>query len=329
MSGKLKLKICRNADSVCLEWPVLHPERGPCRVQLPGGEVSIWPRTLQSLPHALTVDASAKPFSDVLTVDDYILKIRRAVIEAASSDVVVPVVRAGKGPTEKSAKYRVSVQYHARAERNIAPYFDEHQRYAQPQTHTLTLAVSLVREITVEGAGGTYIPAWVIRSALRDREMIRNNEYVSFPGAIWLGEQALRAQLDDALIQLSKMCEESEERRHRAQEEKAKREQLLQEQRERMAREDEVRRERAARKKRPVRAPDQRVENCRVEWVSWFRRDGNFQKQEHAAEPCVVEHYGKKIVIHTPDGQKISKLQGPNLKIMPRTVESPTPEQLG
>lgn len=311
-SKKLELRIWSGTNSVNLEWPIATPAKGPCRVQLPGGEVKIWPRALRTLPSSVPSTA----------IDTFISQVRLAVIEAASDDVVVPVERKGKGPTEKSAKYQVAVQYHSR-------YVDPHlepRRYAHAMKHTLTLATSLVREIKIESTSGTYIPAWAIFSTLKNRELMRNGERASFPGAIWLGEQALRTQLDGALSQLAKMDAESEERRRRAQEEKAKREQLLQEQLERVAREDEARRERTAKKKRPVRVPDRRVENCRVEW---FRRDGNFQKQEHAAEPCVVEHYGKKIVIHTPDGQKISKLQGPNLKIMPRTVESPTPEQLG
>jgi hypothetical protein len=294
---------------ITVEWPIIKKTEWLIRVQLPGGETSLLRHDVSSIPKVVAEDEIATKF---------IKAVRHAAVGGRGDDVVVPVKRVSKGPTEKSAKYKVTVRYRTRDIHGEAEVIT--------RAHTLTLARSKLLEMEREGAVGQYMPSWVIRSALKRRDMIGEFVSVNFPWVVWLGEPALVAQLEAVRPRLRQAEAEAEERDRKMQAERERLEQLRREREEKLQRELQERERHRAARKRPPRVPDQRIEGCKVEWAEWYQRKGWIYRTDRVAESCVVEVFGKKHVIYTPDGEIITKMQGRNLKIKPK-IETKTSQQ--
>jgi hypothetical protein len=70
-------------------------------------------------------------------------------------------------------------------------------------------------------------------------------------------------------------------------------------------------------KEKAPRQPDKVLENCSVTWVEWVGPTKNRQREDYESEGCTVRFFGQKCEIELPDGDVITKMQGPNLKITP------------
>ena len=102
-----------------------------------------------------------------------------ASVLCASRDALIVVTRAGKGPTDKSAKFRFQATDPDRG----------------TITYTLTLPRSQIREI-----GGTlYAPRWLL---------IDKIDFGVHLNAVWLGRGAVAAELDAALVAAAALAAE-------------------------------------------------------------------------------------------------------------------------
>lgn len=68
----------------------------------------------------------------------------------------------------------------------------------------------------------------------------------------------------------------------------------------------------------PRRQPDRVIKNCIVEWREYLGSANNLRGVDHRDEGCTVEIYGKKHEIELPDGRIVTKMAGPNLKVIER-----------
>ena len=69
-------------------------------------------------------------------------------------------------------------------------------------------------------------------------------------------------------------------------------------------------------KEKKVRQPDKVLVNCCVNWVEWGGTTKQLVKIDQEECGCTVKIYGKKREIILPDGSVITKMEGPNLKIV-------------
>jgi hypothetical protein len=72
-----------------------------------------------------------------------------------------------------------------------------------------------------------------------------------------------------------------------------------------------------------ARVPDQVIAKCTVHWAEWVGPSSARKRVDHALDGCTVEVYGKKHEIELPDGSVITKMAGPNLKILLATAGQP------
>ena len=66
-----------------------------------------------------------------------------------------------------------------------------------------------------------------------------------------------------------------------------------------------------------ARVPDAVIDDCTVEWTEWVGSSSKRERVDYRQEGCKVEVFGKKHVIELPDGTVVTKMAGPNLKIIP------------
>lgn len=66
----------------------------------------------------------------------------------------------------------------------------------------------------------------------------------------------------------------------------------------------------------PQRQPDKVIKNCVVEWREYSGSANDLRRIDHRDEGCRVEVYGKKHEIELPDGRFVTKMAGPNLKVI-------------
>lgn len=64
------------------------------------------------------------------------------------------------------------------------------------------------------------------------------------------------------------------------------------------------------------REPDRVIEDCIVQWVEWVGPMKSKKRVDHEAEGCRVEVFGVKHLIHLAGGRVLTKMKGPNLKIV-------------
>jgi hypothetical protein len=72
-----------------------------------------------------------------------------------------------------------------------------------------------------------------------------------------------------------------------------------------------------------ARVPDQVIAKCTVHWAEWVGPSSARKRVDHAhnaMDGCMVEVYGKRHEIELPDGSVITKMAGPNLKILPASA---------
>lgn len=68
--------------------------------------------------------------------------------------------------------------------------------------------------------------------------------------------------------------------------------------------------------KSKIKLPDKIIEGATVKWVDWIGPSSKRVRQEDQCEGCTVRFYGVKRVIIFPDGDDITKMEGPNLQII-------------
>jgi hypothetical protein len=68
--------------------------------------------------------------------------------------------------------------------------------------------------------------------------------------------------------------------------------------------------------KSKIKLPDKVLEGATVKWVDWIGPSSKRVRQEDQCEGCTVRFYGAKRVIIFPDGDEITKMEGPNLQII-------------
>ena len=66
----------------------------------------------------------------------------------------------------------------------------------------------------------------------------------------------------------------------------------------------------------PQRQPDRVIKNCVVEWREYLGSANNLRSVDHRDEGCTVQVYGKKYDIDLPGGCFVTKMAGPNLKVI-------------
>lgn len=66
----------------------------------------------------------------------------------------------------------------------------------------------------------------------------------------------------------------------------------------------------------PQRQPDRVITNCVVEWREYLGSANNLRSVDHRDEGCTVLVYGKKHEIELPSGRFVTKMAGPNLKVV-------------
>ena len=71
----------------------------------------------------------------------------------------------------------------------------------------------------------------------------------------------------------------------------------------------------AKKQKAKPRIPDKVITNARVEWVVYEGPRDNSRRVEYLAEGCIVKYFGKKRIITFSDGGSMDKMESPNLKI--------------
>lgn len=64
------------------------------------------------------------------------------------------------------------------------------------------------------------------------------------------------------------------------------------------------------------REPDRVIEDCIVQWVEWVGPMKSRKRLDREAEGCRVEIFGVKHLIHLAGGRVLTKMKGPNLKIV-------------
>ena len=68
--------------------------------------------------------------------------------------------------------------------------------------------------------------------------------------------------------------------------------------------------------KNKIKLPDKIIEGATVKWVDWVGTTSNRRREESECENCIVKYFGAKRVIICPDGDEITKMEGPNLQII-------------
>ncbi len=66
----------------------------------------------------------------------------------------------------------------------------------------------------------------------------------------------------------------------------------------------------------PPRQPDRVIDNCVVEWREYVGPTTSLRRIDRRDEGCTVAIYGKKYEIELADGRFITKMAGPNLKVI-------------
>lgn len=140
---------------IALTWPITESSSKAIRVQLPGGEVWLplhrFERTgisLRKNDQSLTCRISSVFPATIVTLFREFSR--------SSGEAIVPVKRAGKGPTDKSQKVKVEIWKHD----------DEETR--QRRERTMTIPASQLREID----GKLYLMAWCAWKKLSEGECL-------------------------------------------------------------------------------------------------------------------------------------------------------------
>jgi hypothetical protein len=213
---------------------------------------------------------------------------------ATEKDSLVPVKLAGKGPTEKSHKYRVVVH--------------EEHRGEFPRTFTLPVSQIIDRE------GASYAPLWLFTRHLQCGESVRG---------IWPGVGDVKREMEDAFSRLRERIEARRLAWEAGADERRRIEEIASKEREERNRrsraEEAARAERQRKLAAKLRFPDRVEENCTVTFPKWETSGTSFRAENDVTiTGCRVSYFGKKREIITPDGTKIVKLESPRLKIVPQ-----------
>ena len=222
-----------------------------------------------------------------------------------SSSALVPVSRAGKGPTEKSGKFRLEV---------YTRDYDGIQVEGRPVPlrkidRTFTLALSQIELLD----GKPHAPVWLLKRHLGREESVRG---------IWPGVDEVRKQLQAAFARLQARVDvkaaEWEAGAPARAAEKVRWDQVYEERKVRYAAEEAEREERRRRLAAKPRHPDRVEENCTVTYPQ-FSTSGRAIRRVGIVtlNACRVLYFGKKREIIPPEGQTIVKLDSPNLIITP------------
>ncbi len=260
----------------------------------------------------------------------------------------VRVWRAGKGPSEKSHKYRVEVERR---------YEDEYGRvHKELVTRTFVLAEQLI----VHEENKSYAPYGIVKKKLAHNEFLPDG---------WPGLQEVKRQIAE-ISQRIKLADEVTEKRYAESMKKQKADETEREQQHQRERKERIallRRNVTERaepalefcrerftlpeiqkhifdfrwptmpldlddlktlemlsklidlaekgKKTKPKQPDKVLADVTVEWVDWVGSARNRKKVEQSCDDCTVKFFGKKRTIIFPDGDSINKMEGPNLKI--------------
>lgn len=235
-------------------------------------------------------------------------KILCALIRHGGS-ALIPIKPAGKGPTEKSRKIRVSgVVYRYQ----IPPGGDVEER----KEHTLTIPVSQI----VDRDGDYYAPRWLLRKTLHERVLGGKSWPASIDGGVWFGADALWEAVFEPIEKqmISEAAEYAQRQaaRVRAEKKTAARQKARWkiEAVARAAAEAERQREKA----RAVAKKEERMESLehiqaeRVEWDEWVSFKNKYGSKSHKKvtrvfENCTLYFSGQRVYVRLEDGQQIIK----------------------
>ena len=286
-------------------WPILHQKGRQILVKTPGGE--IWlpvtgitkpqeKESPQGMACVYCVEIEGTGVNLERNIESFLIK-----LENLMYDPWIEVKGAGKGPTEKSAKFKLPV---------LKKYYHPYARHAedftwQQKSKTLTLPLSLAKH----ESGQLYFSASILKKKLKDDEkLVKGSAFNLEP----IKMEIMR--IADPLI---------EEQKERLAVRKAEEQARLMKVREARERREAERLE-AARlappkplaTTKPIKTPDKVLENVMVNWVDWGGTSKKRIKIEQSAENCTVRFFGSKRIIILPDGEEITKMQGPNLVIL-------------
>lgn len=226
------------------------------------------------------------------------------------SNGLIPVELAGKGPTEKSKKVRVSGV--------IYTYWDDSGSSAEERKkHTVTIPASQIVERDDQAC---YAPRWVLKKAIHRNVLGGKSWPKAIEGGVWLGAVACWEAVFSPFEKKISAELEEEERRQTARAQIQKEEAVRREARQQVEAEarvvaEEERRQGIARKKAQKDERMASLENIRVaraewdEWVSFKNKYGSksHKKVTRSVENCTLFFSGQRVYIKTESGEEIIK----------------------
>lgn len=152
-----------------IDWPIVNETKKAVQVQTPGGLLWFpnWKRP--------------KKFWSCATVDTLLAEIKN--VSSSSSEALVPVLRAGKGPTDKSLKVRVQVHRFTLC--------DETDEWSEGSSIAKFRCFTLARSQLMDVDGALFAPMWMMKKRLRRGE--------SIVSGVWTGLIAVESQIRAAV----------------------------------------------------------------------------------------------------------------------------------
>jgi hypothetical protein len=220
-----------------------------------------------------------------------------------SSAALVPVVSAGRGPTDKSRKIRVQAIFRSR----------ESQHEEVTREHTITVPVSQL----TQRPDGLYAPRWLVSKTLHDR--LPGREWpLRIEGGIWEEREQLWNEVFAPLA--AELADQARARQQLIARLEAERQQNAERDAEQKARclavQEEQARRRQQREQKALarRAQLDSLTVDRVEWDEWVkvrRGYGNksLEKETRMAENCLLQFSGQRVYINLPNGHVVIKFK--------------------